>query len=831
MFVIPATLKGANYLLWARLAKTALGGRGYWDIVEEGKNPKKTTLGEDGREVVVSEAGDKKKNQEDLMVLSILQSSLDAPLQEAYGYCETSKDLWDTLKKVYGNQSNISRVFEVKRAINSLSQEDNDFDKHSGKFRSLWAELEMLRPATIDPYVLNERRKQDKVFALLSTLNPGYNDLIKHILRDKELPSFEEVCALIQKEQGSVGLFGGKRDLVLANQAEGVANKGTYKTEDKKVWTCDHCKKRGHGKDKCWILHPHLKPQKFRANYNDTRANFSGDMGEPSTSASMRQAPAGGEGKAMASSGNLTLRNNQDEVIRRSDIEALIKLLKDNSGNTLGTSLHASTCGNVMIANGEKVPIKGVGDLRLFDKDSKAFYMPSFTSNLLSVKRATNDLNCSVTFTPNDVYFQDIETSRLLGKGVTKGDLYLLEDTKLSADLSYALNSISTLPKDVLWHARLGHPHSRALNIMLPSISFKSDCEACILGKHCKSVFPRSREQRDKLKAKSIKAIFIGYSPHQKGYKCYVPETRKVLISRDVKFVESRGYYDGKSREEVENMSHSASDRANNLRRVMERLGIRIHQDQGATTPEATQSTPSTEGDTDDSASHDQAEHHTQEEQDHHVTQEEPVVIASQPQPNIDQAATEESSSQPAPRRSSRIRKPVDLNWKNNRVYFNAQAVAHPIQGVCSLAHYPQEHVVFIGELDQEYIPRSYEEAMEHEEWKESVGSETNAMIINNTWYEVELPKGKRAVTSRWIFTIKYNADGTVERRKTRLVARGFTQTYGEDYLDTFAPVAKLHTIRIILSLAVNLEWDLWQMDVKNAFLQGELEDEYNGCN
>ena len=61
---------------------------------------------------------------------------------------------------------------------------------------------------------------------------------------------------------------------------------------------------------------------------------------------------------------------------------------------------------------------------------------------------------------------------------------------------------------------------------------------------------------------------------------------------------------------------------------------------------------------------------------------------------------------------------------------------------------------------------------------------------------------------------------------KSRLVARGFTQTYGEDYIETFAPVAKLHTIRIVLSLAVNLGWGLWQMDVKNAFLQGELEDE-----
>ena len=160
-------------------------------------------------------------------------------------------------------------------------------------------------------------------------------------------------------------------------------------------------------------------------------------------------------------------------------------------------------------------------------------------------------------------------------------------------------------------------------------------------------------------------------------------------------------------------------------------------------------------------------------------------------------------------------------------MYFNSNVVAHPIQAVCSLAQCPQEHQVFVSELDQEYIHRTYEEAIEHEEWIEYVGNKTNAMIVNDIWYETELPRGKKTVTSRWIFTIKYLANGKVDRRKTRLVARGFTQTYGEDYHDTFALVTKLHTIRIVLSLVVNLEWNLWQMDVKNAFLQGELEDEF----
>ena len=100
---IPVTLKGTNYLLWSRLVKTALGGRGLWEYVVDGKDTKKTILGEDGKEVVAAAEGGGKRSQKDLMVLSIIQNSLETSILEAYSYCETSKELWDTLQKVYGN--------------------------------------------------------------------------------------------------------------------------------------------------------------------------------------------------------------------------------------------------------------------------------------------------------------------------------------------------------------------------------------------------------------------------------------------------------------------------------------------------------------------------------------------------------------------------------------------------------------------------------------------------------------------------------------------------------------------------------------------------------
>lgn len=192
----------------------------------------------------------------------------------------------------------------------------------------------------------------------------------------------------------------------------------------------------------------------------------------------------------------------------------------------------------------------------------------------------------------------------------------------------------------------------------------------------------------------------------------------------------------------------------------------------------------------------------------------------------------------PAPRRSDRVRYPHP-RYRNFVCHashsattplpasqISSSGTVYPLQNYLSHSRLSSSHMAFVASLDNHTEPTSYTQAMRDPRWREAMRHEINALEENGTWTLQSLPPGKRPIGCKWVFKIKYNSDGTVERYKARLVAKGFTQVEGMDYHETFAPVARITSLRCLLAVALARGWSLCQLDVHNAFLHGDLDEE-----
>lgn len=121
--------------------------------------------------------------------------------------------------------------------------------------------------------------------------------------------------------------------------------------------------------------------------------------------------------------------------------------------------------------------------------------------------------------------------------------------------------------------------------------------------------------------------------------------------------------------------------------------------------------------------------------------------------------------------------------------------------------------------------PRSYMEARESTEWTSASSDEIASIEQNETWILVELPQGAKAIGVKWVFKLKRNADGTINKHKASLVAKGYVQRHGIDFDEVFAPVARIETVRLLINLAAANGWEIHHLDVKTAFLHGELKE------
>ena len=246
-----------------------------------------------------------------------------------------------------------------------------------------------------------------------------------------------------------------------------------------------------------------------------------------------------------------------------------------------------------------------------------------------------------------------------------------------------------------------------------PSLNFLK-----VFGCLCFTLVPQVK--RDKLDKKALPGIFVGYSLVSKAYKIFQPQTGKIVISRDVQFLEDEEWdWNDAIKED------SASPKGNYL-----------------------------VSDTDDQSMED-----------------------------------------------------WDINMTDDT----------PVRGTRSLLDVYQRCNIAVCE------PADFEEAKLDQNWLAAMKEELLMIMRNNTWELVDKPQNRNVIGVKWVYRTKLNADGSINKLKARLVVKGYAQIFGVDYSDTFAPVARLDTIRLLLAIAAQLNWKVYQMDVKSAFLNGVL--------
>ncbi|RVW12195.1 Retrovirus-related Pol polyprotein from transposon RE2 [Vitis vinifera] len=386
-------------------------------------------------------------------------------------------------------------------------------------------------------------------------------------------------------------------------------------------------------------------------------------------------------------------------------------------------------------------------------------------------------------------------TRELIGTGVRRDGLYYFGGAEGDSVQHVSVhNAASTLE---LWHNRMGHPSEKVVKLLPPVSNLKEVENVC----------------------------FWGYPFGKKGWKLFDLDTKELFVSRDVKF--------------FEDVFPFGNPGAVNIipENIVPTVNVEIHSDFADFV--------------DDDADLPNPQTQTQN----------PNLIQPEPQAHQDQvphfdddldlglreggpAHTEASSAPLSP--GPEVVPTVGLDslgldntsngqsvpmGKGMRGKFPSSLLRDFVTHTWLLkVHLPplRLHSIpqFLAAIISSNDPKSFKEAMKDVGWQKSMHEEIRALEENGTWTLEPLPKGKRALGSQWVYRTKYFSNGDIERLKSRLVVLGNHQEVGIDYHETFSPVAKMTTVRAFLAIAASKNWELHQMDVHNAFLHGDLEEE-----
>lgn len=274
-------------------------------------------------------------------------------------------------------------------------------------------------------------------------------------------------------------------------------------------------------------------------------------------------------------------------------------------------------------------------------------------------------------------------------------------------------------------------------------------------------------EKRVKLDEKSVRCVMFGVSKESKAYRLYDPIRKRIIISKDVRFDEETrwNWEDNIDEDKFVECGEAEEEEERN-------------QDENLVTAPAT----------------------NEETEEGDNTESDGERTVSTPEERSDTSRAGRSKLRPV--------------WMKDYV----------VDGRGLIMEDDGEELVALFLSDED--PEKFEDAIQHDKWRKAMETEIESIEDNNTWELVSLPASVKVIGVKWVFKTKLNEKGEVDKYKARLVAKGFHQTYGVDFHEVFAPVARWDTIRLILGLAAQRGWSVYQLDVKSAFLHGELKED-----
>jgi transposase InsO family protein len=292
-----------------------------------------------------------------------------------------------------------------------------------------------------------------------------------------------------------------------------------------------------------------------------------------------------------------------------------------------------------------------------------------------------------------------------------------------------------------------------------------------IIGSSCYVHIPA--ERRKKMDKKAVKGFLVGYDGDER-YRIYIPNDHKVILSRDIQFQER------------------INDCISKIKLPMKDIE---NEDQVEEEDRPDEQKIDTEGKSEINSEDSQKLRKASRGDEEYETRSELGDIDEEEE-------TSQQTSGRVLRDRSTLKKPKHLE------------------------DYTMIVEEFVNQVTED--PATFEDALRSEnsaEWKRAMDREITSLKENQTWILTDLPPGAKAIPCKWVFRLKKNPDGSIDKYKGRLVVKGFSQRHGIDYSETFSPVAKMGTIRSILSIAASEKMHLIQFDVSTAFLYGELEE------